>query len=214
MKTVIIEDHLFTRDLLRAICARELGHDIIGEATNGSRGMELIRRARPDLVLMGIRLPGVSGFEVIDAIRTMAERPRVLVFSARCDDYTVFRLERARIDGFIDRRTNTVAELRQAIAIVGEGRRYFSDAFRNVKAARQQNPFSFDKVLTDHQQRILAMVGDLAGDREIGERLEISGFTVEKHRSNISRKLGLRTRPALEVYARDHGFTEALVREP
>jgi two-component system response regulator NreC len=129
------------------------------------------------------------------------------VLSSHCDEYTVFRVEKLRVQGFVDKNTNTVGVLKAAIAAVGQGKAYFSDTFLRIKAARHRNPKSFDKILTDRERSVLAFIGEPQSDREIAARLGISTQTVEKHRFNLLGKLNLQTTTELTRYAREHGFT-------
>jgi DNA-binding NarL/FixJ family response regulator len=125
----------------------------------------------------------------------------------------VFRAEKARVQGFVDKNTNTVETLKRAIGAVGEGRVYFSEAFREAKLARHEDPLAFDKVLTDRERVILTLIGQPMTHDEVAARLKISSETVEKHRSNILRKLKLQSTAELVRYAHDHGFTLSALSE-
>ncbi len=195
------------REVLRKVCKHDLGHEIVGEAADGRRAVELVLATTPDLVLLDLHLPNLDGFGVVEAIRRVAPRIRILVLSSHCDNYTVFRAEKAHVQGFVDKNTNTVAILKNAITAVHEGRAYFSEAFQRVKATRHRDPHSFDKLLTEREQAVLALIGEPRTDREIAETLDISNETVAKHRFNILHKLGLQNTTELARYAQDHGFT-------
>jgi two-component system response regulator NreC len=111
------------------------------------------------------------------------------------------------VQGFVDKNTNSVAMLHAAIGAVAQGRVWFSDAFLKAKAARLRDPRSFDKILTQRERDVLALVGLPMSDAEISADLHIAIETVEKHRFNILRKLDLQSTTELVRYARDHGFT-------
>lgn len=195
------------REVLRKVCTDELKHEVVGEAADGRRAVELVAAQRPDLVLLDLHLPGLDGFGVVAEIRKQAPELRILVLSSHCDEFTVFQAERARVNGFVDKNTNTVATLKKAIDSVGAGRVWFSETFLKVKAARHRDPSSFDKLLTDRERSILALLGAPMSDQEVAVRLAISQETVEKHRFNILRKLDLSTTTELVRYAHEHGFT-------
>lgn len=209
---MIVEDHLMFREVLRKVCTNELHHEVVGEAADGRRAVELVAELNPDLVLLDLHLPGLDGFGVLGEIRKKAPALRVLVLSSHCDEYTVFQAERAHVNGFVDKNTNTVATLKQAIESVGAGRVWFSDTFVRVKADRHRDPQSFDKVLSDRERVVLALLGEPMHDAEVAARLGIAQETVEKHRFNILRKLDLATTTELIRYAREHGFTLAARR--
>ena len=207
VRIVIVEDHMMFREVLRKVCAHDLKHDVVGEADDGRRAVDLVGQVRPDLVLLDLHLPNLDGFGVIAEIRKIAPHVKVLVLSSHCDEYTVFRAERARLQGFVDKNTNTVETLKQAISTVEQGRVWFSETFQKMKAARHRDPHSFDKLLTDRERDILALLGAPLPDAQIAKRLGISAETVEKHRFNILRKLELGSLADLVRYAREHGFT-------
>lgn len=212
VRIVIVEDHVMFREVLRKVCEKDLKLDVVGEAGDGDRAVQLVRETKPDLVLLDLHLPNLDGFGVVEAVRKALPDTRILVLSSHCDEFTVFRAERARVQGFVDKNTNTVATLQEAIGAVIHGRVWFSDAFRRVKAARHKDPFSFDKLLTSRERTIVALVGEPLNDDQIAQRMSISVGTVEKHRFNVLKKLGLANTTELVRYAREHGFTLAAPR--
>jgi DNA-binding NarL/FixJ family response regulator len=195
------------REVLRKVCSVDLGHELVGEAGDGQQAVQIVAKTKPDLVLLDLHLPSLDGFGVVEAIRKHAPLVKILVLSSHCDEYTVFRSERAHVQGFVDKNTNSVAMLQAAIGAVAQGRVWFSDAFLKAKAARLRDPRSFDKILTQRERDVLALVGLPLSDAEISAELEIAIETVEKHRFNILRKLELQSTTELVRYAREHGFT-------
>lgn len=195
------------REVLRKVCAEDLRHEVVGEAADGERAVEVVAETSPDLVLLDLHLPSLDGFGVVEAIRKATPQVKVLILSSHCDGYTVFRSERAHVNGFVDKNTNSVAMLKTAIAAVAQGKVWFSDVFLKAKAARHRNPTSFDKLLTRRERAILTLVGLPLTDAQISAELDISEETVEKHRFNILRKLGFQTTTELIRYAREQGFT-------
>lgn len=207
MKIVIVEDHLMFREILRKVCAEELRHSIVGETEDGAAAVSLVRDTSPDLVLLDLHLPNLDGFGVIEEIRKTNPESKILVLSSHCDEYTVYQAEHCRVSGFVDKNTNSVSTLKEAIVAVQQGRTWFSAAFQKLRAARLKDPRSFDKVLGNRERAVLVLVGQAMTDTEIGAELEISPQTVEKHRFNLMKKLELKSTAELARYARSHGFT-------
>ena len=212
VKIAIIEDHLMFREVLRKVCSRDLRHEVVGEAADGRAAVKVVTATQPDLVLLDLHLPNLDGFGVVEAVQEAVPKARILVLSSHCDDYTVFRVEKSRVQGFVDKNTNTVTILKAAITAVGQGKTYFSETFQRIKAARHNDPQSFDKLLTDRERAVLTLIGEPQSDREIATRLGISAETVEKHRFNLLGKLGLSSTSELSRYAREHGFTLVVPR--
>ena len=207
MRIVIVEDHLMFREVLRKVCTDDLRHEVVGEAEDGAKAVELIARTNPDLVLLDLHLPSLDGFGVVESIRRKSPQLKILVLSSHCDEYTVFRSERAHVQGFVDKNTNSVDTLKAAITSVAQGRVWFSAAFNRIKSARHRDQLSFDKLLTDRERSIMTFIAVPMTDAEISAELRISEETVEKHRFNILRKLELKNTAELVRYAREHGFT-------
>jgi len=195
------------REVLRKVCESDLRHDVVGETGDGASAVELVIRLQPDLVLLDLHLPNLDGFGVVDGIHGGAPNTRILVLSSHCDEYTVFRAERSGVHGFVDKNTNSVAALREAIGLVAKGGTSFSPAFKRIRDARLRDPGSFDKVLGNRERAIVALVGEALTDHQIAKRLQIAVETVAKHRLNVVRKLGLKNTTELVRYAREHGFT-------
>jgi DNA-binding NarL/FixJ family response regulator len=212
VRTAIIEDQLFTREILRKVCTAELGFEVVAEESDGSVAIGQILRTKAELVLLDLELLGLDGFTVADLVRKAGLRPRILVFSSFLDDYTIYRVERSMVHGFMDKNFNDAAALAEAIRAVAQGEARFSNAFVKARAARHADPMAFDKLLSDREIAVLSMIGDLLNDHQIAERLNIADRTAQKHRFNIQAKLGLGSPRALLHYAQDRGFTQSVVR--
>lgn len=208
VRIVIVEDHLMFRDVIRTICGRNFGHVVVGETDSGVKAVELILRERPDAVILDLSLPDMDGFNVVDRVQSEIPGLRFLVVSSHCDDYTLFRIEKSGVHGFLDKNTNTVETLQEALVAIEAGRVYFSAAFQRAKLARRNDPRSFTKVLTEWERAILSLIGQGLSDEEIGERLQLSPRTVQTHRSHLLQKLNLKGTPKLIAFAIEHGFTQ------
>jgi DNA-binding NarL/FixJ family response regulator len=203
---VIAEDHLMMREVLRKICAQDFGHEIVAEAQSGYQAVEAVVRTRPDLLLLDLELPELSGLDALVLLRPHQQSLKILILSSCCDHYTVFRVEQERIDGFVYKNTSTISTLGEALQAIAEGRVFFSAAFRAKSAERRANPAAFDKILTDREQSVLILLGRFPSDHAVAAQLGISAGTVEKHRFNIFRKLGLQSTAELVRFAHENGF--------
>src|SRR5688500_11957085 len=123
------------RDAIRKACGARFGHEVIGESDSGLQAVELILRLKPDAVVLDLSLPDMDGFNVVDQVMKSLPSVRILVVSSHCDDYTLFRVERSRVHGFVDKNSNTVDTLQQALGAIEQGRIYFSPAFQAAKLA-------------------------------------------------------------------------------
>jgi len=195
MRIVVVDDHQILREVLEAACSW-FGFSVVGAASTGIDAIETISRVSPDIVILDLLLPDMDGFAVADALRARACKARILAVSSRCDENTVYRIERAGFSGFLDKRATAIDDLRKAL-----------DSFQELQKAGRNNPHAFQKVLSRSQQVVLAMIGDLMGDYEVASQLGISHHTAEKHRFRIMRRLGIRSRDELLRYARKSGFT-------
>ncbi len=207
MKIAIVEDERLFRDVLRKVCAADLGHEVVGEAGSGREALQVVPAVLPDLLILDIHLPDMDGFEVLRSLRRKRALLRTLVISSYFDEYMLCRIEHADVQGFIDKSTNTVSELSLAITAIERGSTYFPRPFAEARRAHIRNPIAYDKVLTDREQMILSLVGEPLSDAEIAAQLKLSPGTVEKHRFNIMRKLGLRSRAESARFARRCGLT-------
>jgi len=209
MKLIIVEDQAIVREAIRTECVRQLGHEVVGETDSGKAAVDLAIRLRPDAVILDLGLPGMDGFAVAALLRRALPDVRVLVLSGLIDDYAVYRIEKVGVHGFVDKNAGTLANLKEALNALNAGRTWFSPTFQNARLARQKNPRSFEKLLSETERHILTLIGQGLTDEEIGHRLGISPTTAQTHRSNILQKLGITGTPKLVAFAIRHGFARA-----
>ena len=212
MRIAIVEDERLFRDVLRKACTMELGHEVVGEAGTGREALQVVPAVLPDLLLLDIHLPDMDGLDVLRVLRRKRALLRTLLISSYFDEYTLCRIEQAAVQGFIDKSTNTVAELGLAIRAIEGGSTYFPSPFTEARRAHSRNPMAFDKILTDREQVVLSLIGEPLSDAEIAAQLNLSPETIEKHRFNIMRKLGLRSRAESARFARRCGLTRPAAR--
>jgi len=214
MRIVVVEDHSMVREAVRHVCVQECGFAVVGEAVTGAAALPLVVQHRPDLVILDLGLPDQDGFEVAERILAANPTTRILVPTAHVDQATVYRAEKLRVQGFLDKTHNTTETLRVALEMLASGRTYFSPAFLAARSARRADTRSFEKILSETEQQVLALAGEGLSDAEIGGRLGISPTTAQTHRSKLLQKLGIKGSAKLVAYALNHGFTRLPTRPP
>jgi DNA-binding NarL/FixJ family response regulator len=208
MTTILIEDHALVRDLFRAIIASNCLYEIVGEAASLHEALSLVGEIRAELIVLDLGLPDGDGLQIAEYIRSnWPIQPQIVVMTARIDARTIYRVEQAGIDGFIDKCSLRVEALREGLLQMEKGRNFFSNAFQEIRRLRRSDPLAFDKILSNQEQRVLSMVGALYSDSEIAIALNIAVRTAETHRFTIMKKLDLHGRNELLRYARDNGFS-------
>lgn len=204
-KLVIVEDQRLFQDLLTQVAIFQ-GFTIVGVAGDGLSALELCLQRKPDLLLLDLLIPKMAGLVVAASLRERGLLPRILAVSSETDAYTLHRVFEIGLEGFIDKGSQNLQTLQEAIRKVGAGERYFSPRILHLQREYAARPDSFVKLLSTREQEVLSLVGACFSDGEIGERLGLSASTVQTHRRNIMQKLGMHTTPELIKYSLQHGF--------
>lgn len=207
MKIVIVEDHTLVADLLGTVCERDFGFTVAAARNAGEAGLEAIRDHRPDLVLLDLSLPDMDGLTMAEAVRREQPATRILVLSSLRDPATLRRLRDIGVHGFVDKREQTVAVLREAIRLVADGGTYFSPVVAETLQRLARDPRSFHRLLSPYEQTVLGLIGESLSDAEIAERLQIKSATAQSRRRDIMGKLNIHSTPKLIRYAIENGFT-------
>jgi DNA-binding NarL/FixJ family response regulator len=207
MKIVIIEDHKLVRDMLAVSCRSIVPAGKVTVAGDGATGLRLCGDTQPDLVFLDLVLPDGDGLELLPKIFAASPRSRVIALTSFADEFTVYRALRASVHGFVDKNEQPLEVLKEAIETVMAGGQFCSAAVRKVRASLRTDPLSFDKLLSEHEQRLLGLFGEGLTNEVVAERLELTVSTVKAHRRNILSKLGIHSTPELIHYALEKGFT-------
>lgn len=213
MKILVIEDQTMIRGLLVSACAKAVRGAEFAEAGNGAQALTVGRTFIPDLIILDSELPDVDGLDLIDPLRAFSPHVRVIALTSHTDEFTLNRAVQFHVQGFVDKNEQPLEVLHAAIEAVMAGRTYFSPVVERVKASLRADAASFTKLLSDHEQRLLILMGHNLTDEEIGQKLSLSPFTIKAHRRNIMGKLGLHSTPELMRYALEKGFIRAGQRQ-
>lgn len=201
IRIVLADDHRIFREGLKRLLADNTEFVLAGEAANGIEAVQLIKEQRPDVAILDLSMPGLSGIEVIEQVLAAGVPTRCILLTMNDEIGTVRRALRAGVRSYI-LKESAYDQLAQAIATVAAGRMYLGDW--------QGDPRLFSPAeshLTQREQEVLGAVIRGESSRQIAEALGLSVRTVETHRQNIMNKLGVRTAVALANYAREHGLT-------
>ncbi len=214
MRILIADDHPLFRSGLRALLNAVPDMAIAGEATSGEEAMALVGQVRPDIVVMDLQMPGVTGIEATRCILEASPQVGVLVVTMFEDDYSVFAAMRAGARGYVLKDTDE-DEMLRAIRAVGNGEAIFSpavarrviDYFTNPphEEARTVPPRAFPD-LTNRERELLDLIAQGMSNSEISDRLVLSPKTVRNHISNIFSKLQVADRAEAIVRARKAGL--------
>ncbi|NJN65243.1 MAG: response regulator transcription factor [Chloroflexaceae bacterium] len=211
MTTIVLaDDHPMVRHGLKFILEAERGWSVVGEATTGNEVLQLVKALRPDVLILDILMPEVNGIEVVQRLSQFATRSRVVMFSMYDHDSYIRAAMNSGAQAYV-LKDSEVAELVHAVREVLAGRRYLSRSLteRAMTCYLQQassDGVAWSEVLTSRERQVIQLAAQGASNAEIGYRLSISPRTVETHRTNIMRKLGLHTRAELITYALQHGI--------
>ncbi len=201
-KVIVIEDQTILRDLICQLVESYTAMEVIAQAGCGSEGYELCIEHKPDLVILDIMLPNLSGSEVLRRLKAKNPKINILIFSAAASNSMVNRLLKAGVTGYIEKDAGLV-ELEKAIALVSEGRSYFSprivDAMRELMINGGQDD-SLDS-LTSREREIVQLIAESYSNKEIAAKLGMSVRTADTHRTNIMKKLDLHDVAALTRWA-------------
>ena len=198
----IVEDQGMVRELLAALLAREPDISVVGEASTGGQGIDLVERLLPDVLLLDVSLPDMDGVAVAQVLRQRHPRVRVIALSVHDEPRFVRGMLQAGAAGYVH-KSSTVNDLREAIRAVAGGERYLSP----VLGVQSLGPGDCAGKLGRREREVLALLAEGKRSAEIARRLGISPATVEVHRRNIMRKLDLHTIAELTRFALRHGLT-------
>jgi len=197
---LLVEDHFLARIALRSVLAGHPQIRVIGEAADGEQGFAMYRALRPDVMLLDLRLPGTSGFEVLTRVRREFADARVVVLSNYQGSEDVYRAVRSGAAGYLTKDASG-QELIDAITTVHRDLRYLPRTALDRLAERTSVTD-----LTPRETEVLTCITQGRSNREIAEHLHISEKTVRIHVSAVLEKMGARDRTQATIFALQRGL--------
>ncbi|MBA4138296.1 MAG: hypothetical protein C0518_13370 [Opitutus sp.] len=204
-KVMIVEDQLLVAELFAAHC-RGMGLDVVAQCDRLETAASVLRKHKPDLVLLDFSMPDGNGLEA--GVKWMEEMPqlRVIGVSSHRDPWTMLQVQRSGLHGFVDKNEQRPDVLSEAIEAVLFGRTFYTSIVSDASRVLRHDRTAFVHVLSDYEMRVLALIGEAKDDNEIGAILGVSPSTVQSRRRDIMRKLNIHSTPKLIHYALAHGL--------
>jgi two-component system response regulator NreC len=207
IRVLVVDDHTIVRDGICALLALVKDMEVIGEASNGSEALKMVKDLEPDVVLMDIAMPDMSGLEATRRIRNEFPKTKVIALTQYEDKEFVFPIIEAGASGFIS-KVAASSDLASGIRSVFQGDSYLSPTVARVLVEDYQHKGSRDPYnqLTARERDVLHLVAEGHTTQEIADALVISPKTVEGHKTSLMSKLGIHNRVDLIKYALRKGI--------
>lgn len=211
LRVYLVDDHTILREGLRLILSQASGVEIVGEQGDGRAAMEEIDQLKPDLVVLDISLPSLSGVEIARQIRKYHPAMKILVLSRHDNQEYVEQLLKYGVQGYI-LKEEAGSDLLKALDVIRKGENYLSPRItKHLVSGMERKKSANDpfEILTNREREVLKLVAEGKSNEKIAQALWISAKTVKVHRANIMRKLDIHKVADLVKYAIKAGIIEA-----
>lgn len=208
IRLLIVDDHGVLRAGLRALLNAEVDMEVVGEAATGQEAIHVARSLKPQVVLMDISMPGMSGIETTAALLASDPKVRVLLITIHEDESLLRAALKNGASGYILKRA-VESELINAIRAVAAGDLYVHPALTRAlleQPSTTSKRKSSESTLTQREMEVLQLIAHGYTNRQVAEQLHISIRTVESHRANLMAKLEVSSRVELVRFAKQHGM--------
>jgi two-component system, NarL family, response regulator NreC len=207
---VLADDHHVVRQGLRVLLESESGFSLVGETGDGLETVRLVERLKPNVLIVDLMMPGINGLEVTRQVVDSSPQTRVLVLSMHASDAYVLEALRNGATGYL-LKSSVTGDLIEAVRNVAAGHRHLSPsiserAIELLVQKTQASSLDVYETLTTREREVLQLAAEGHPNTGIAEKLFISSRTVETHRANLMRKLGLENHTELVLYAVRRGI--------
>jgi DNA-binding NarL/FixJ family response regulator len=206
IRILLADDHNIMRRGLRLLLERQPGFEVVGEAADGRQAVERAEAMRPDVVVLDIAMPNLSGIDAAQQINASLPHAAIIILSMHSDEGYVLRALKAGARGYV-LKDSAENDLIETIRAVSEGKAFFSpeiskilveDYVREMKKRGAEDSY---ELLTAREREILHMLAEGKSNKDIATVLNLSLYTVETHRRNLQDKLNLHSIAELILYA-------------
>jgi len=203
---LIADDHKLVRETWEFVFNRDGRFEVIGECATGEEAIEIAKTLRPNVVIMDINLPGMSGVDATPQIRKFSPATKIIGVSMYTQPSYARAIIRSGAMGYVTKNSST-EEMMKAIVEVHDGRKYICDEIKNILSdsmlSEEQQPNGINS-LSQRELEIISQIKNGASSKEIANDLHLSVKTVEVHRYNILKKLHLKNSAALVNFVSKH----------
>jgi DNA-binding NarL/FixJ family response regulator len=209
MRILIADDHGIVRAGIRLLLERQPGLDVVAEAGDGIEAIDRALAERPDLCILDVGMPKMTGLQAAREIRSHLPDARVLMLSMHDDERYLFEALKAGASGYVLKR-EADQDLVGAVRAVGRGEAFLTNAAERslIRDWMSDDTRGPTIPLTPREEEVVKLIAEAHTNSQIAEILHLSEKTVESHRANVLRKLGMRDRVELVRYAIRRGLVE------
>jgi DNA-binding NarL/FixJ family response regulator len=206
VKILLADDHKIVRQGISSLLKSLDSFEVVGEASNGLEAVKLTKELKPDLIIMDINMPTMDGVDASHEIRKFDSKVKILILTMMEDEHYIFDALSADINGYLFKFAG-LDDLSLAVKTISEGENFFDFRVTNILLEKKSRLKKDESTLSERETEILKLIVKGLTSIQIGEKLFISRFTVQKHRKNIIKKTKVRSTAELVKYAIDRGIT-------
>ena len=214
IRVALADDHVFVRDGIKSLLENEANIEVVGEATDGLEALKIVESCKPDLLILDIRMPNMTGIEVVEKLRSQNNLVKIVMLSMHESEEYVLKSIKAGADGYL-LKGSSKEEFLKALLTIANGGKYFSGDISSIligqltNSTLAQEPKQMsdeEQLITKREREILKLLLSGKGNKEIAEALDISKRTAEVHRFNLMKKLKVKNLMELSNKASEYSL--------
>lgn len=209
IRVLVADDHLLVREGVCKLLELDEKITVVGEAVDGEDVINKAKEMKPDLILMDLNMPKLSGIQASHQIKTFFPEIKIIILTIHDDEEYIYEVLKAGAEGYLQKDVSA-EELRSALQMVSNGETLFPATVINrvMGRGRRKREENIEDILTDREIEVLDMMAKGNTNRSIGEKLFISEKTVKNHVSSILKKLEVNDRTQAVIYAIKKGWVD------